>query len=329
MTATNTLAAAVDFLQRTQKFIITAHETPDGDAIGSECATRRALQRLGKQAIIMNADPTPRKFSYLDPENAVCVLQSESQLPPDIGSWVLLMLDTNDIHNIGLVASLVLPRVREHFIIDHHENEEDVLTGNLIEKSASSTAEILYQIFRELGVEIDLAIAEALYTGIIYDTGCFIYPKTTALTFSIARDLVEKGVVPNVVYAHVYESNSISALILQSRVLRTLELAYNNRVAVLTMRKEMIVDSGAIYEEADQLINIPLKSEDIRVSIFFKENAEGLLRCSLRSKGNINVAEIAQLFGGGGHRTAAGFKCRLPLEKTKQIVLEKLRTYFQ
>lgn len=328
MSAPGELAVAVDFVQRTDKFIITAHETPDGDAIGSECAARRALISMGKKALIFNADPTPHKFAYLDPGNDVSVLTSEEQLPPDIASWALLMLDTNDTHNIGSVASIVLPRVREYFIIDHHENEEDMLTGNLIEKSASSTAEILYQLFQALHVQIDYGMAEALYTAIIYDTGCFIYPKTTALTFAIARDLVEKGVEPNAVYAHVYESNSVSALILQSRVLATLELVHDSRVSVLTMSKEMILESGADYEEADQLINIPLKSENIRVSVFFKENLEGLLRCSMRSKGAINVAEIAQLFGGGGHRTAAGFKCRLPLDTTKKMVLDRLRTCF-
>ena len=94
------------------------------------------------------------------------------------------------------------------------------------------------------------------------------------------------------------------------------------------MTRDMVAESGANYEEADQLINIPLKSEDIRVSVFFKQNTAGLLRCSLRSKANINVAELAQSFGGGGHRTAAGFKCRDTLENTKQIVLEKLRKHF-
>jgi phosphoesterase RecJ-like protein len=227
------------------------------------------------------------------------------------------------------VTTLVLPRVREYFIIDHHENEEDVLAGNLILKSASSTAEIVYQLLRAINVEIDFSMAEELFTGIVYDTGSFIYPKTTALTFDIARDLVEKGVQPNKVYTHVYESNSISALLLQSRVLSTLELSLGNHVAVLTMNREMIRDTGGNYEEADGLINIPLRSEDVRVSIFFKENMEGLLRCSLRSKGVINVAEIAQMFGGGGHRTAAGFKCRISLEKTKKALLEKLRVHFQ
>ena len=319
---------AIDFLTRTQRFIITAHETPDGDAIGSECAMRRALRSMGKEAMILNADPTPRKFAFLDTDRVVQVLERADQLPPDLEDYSLLILDTNDVQNIGQIATLVLPRVREHFIIDHHENEEDLLSGNLIKKNASSTSEVIYQILKEMRVEIDFATAEALYTGILFDTGCFIYPKTTALTFGIARELVVKGVEPNVVYAHVYESNSISALILHSRVLATLELVFSGHVSILTMRRQMITDSGANYEEADQLINIPLKSEDIRVSVFFKENADGLLRCSLRSKGAINVAEIAQSFGGGGHATAAGFKCRESLDATKHIVLEKLRKYF-
>lgn len=320
--------AVIDFLRRTEKFVITVHETPDGDAIGSECAMYRALRQIGKTAIAFNADPTPKKFSFLDVDKAITVLENERQLPPDIGEYSLLMLDTNDIHNIGQVATLVLPRVREHYIIDHHENEEDILSGNYIQKSASSTAEILFQLFREMKIEIDFSIAQALYTAIVYDTGSFIYPKTTALTFDIARDLVLRGVEPNTIYASVYESNSISALILQSRVLSTLELVYANHVAILTMNKEMILESGAIYEEADQLINIPLKSEEIRVSVFFKENTEGLVRCSLRSKGNINVAEIAQFFGGGGHKTAAGFKCKETIAVTKRIILDKLKAYF-
>ena len=321
--------AAIDFLMRTQRFIITAHETPDGDAIGSECAMLRALRSIGKEAIILNADPTPGKLAYLDLDGIVGVLVNEAALPVDIGDYSLLMLDTNDVHNIGQVATLVLPRVREHFIIDHHERDrDDVLGGNFIQKGASSTCEIIYQLLREMGVPIDLPLAQALYTGIVYDTGCFIYPRTTALTFEIARDLVARGVQPNYIYARLYESNSISALVLQARVLATLELEFSDHVSILTMRRQMILDSGANYEEADQLINIPLKSEDVKVSVFFKENLEGLLRCSLRSKGDINVAEIAQKFGGGGHKTAAGFKCRDSIEATRAIVLDGLRKYF-
>jgi len=316
------------FIQAFDKFILTAHETPDGDALGSECAMYLALQQLNKEVIIFNADPTPEKYYYLEGAEHIRILKAESQIPANVGEYVLLILDTNDIHNIGQVADMLLPRVKEYFIIDHHESDEDIILDNHIEESASSTCEILYQLFELLGVPLSLPISTALFTGIVYDTGSFIYPKTSATTFSIAHNLVKIGVNPNYIYRRIYESNSISALRLQSRVLSTLELFYNQHVAAQTMTRDMIFECRAKYEEADTLINIPLKSEKVMVSLFFKENEEGILRCSLRSKEDINVAEIAQLYGGGGHRTAAGFKSIWPLETIKQKVLEMLAKYF-
>lgn len=319
----------IDFLTRHQKFIITAHETPDGDALGAEYAMLGALRRLGKEALICNADPAPAKFSFIDSEIQPLVLTREEQLPADIAERVLLILDVNDVNNIGSVARLVLPRVKEYFIIDHHDSESDLLSPNHIEQNASSTCEILYLLFREMGVEIDSPMALALYMGIVYDTGSFIYPKTTALTFQIARELVDRGVSPNHVYANVYESNSLSSLVLMSKVLATLVLHLNGRVAVQTMTADMIRESQARYEEADALINIPLRSQDVRVSIFFKENVEGIRRCSIRSKGAIDVADIAQSYGGGGHRTAAGFKCALPFAAIELQILRRLeQDYF-
>lgn len=319
----------VEFLRRNDKFIVTAHETPDGDALGSEYAMLLALRQLGKQARILNADPAPAKFSFVAGGGEFEVLHRRDQIPKDVGQHALLILDVNDINNIGQVATLILPKVREYFIIDHHDSETVELSQNHIEQNASSTCEILYLLFRQLGVQIDLPMARALYMGIVYDTGMFIYPKTTALTFEIAHDLVARGVNPNAIYTEVYESNSISSLMLMSRVLSTLELHLDRHVAVQTMTAEMIRESQGTYEEADQLINVPLRSRDIRVSIFFKENPEGLKRCSLRSKGNIDVAVIAQGFGGGGHRTAAGFKCPRPFEVMKVELLELLRPYFE
>jgi phosphoesterase RecJ-like protein len=316
------------FLDRYEKFILTAHETPDGDALGSEYAMLRALRQLGKTVLIFNADPAPLKFSFVAAEDEFKVLESEEQLPADIGDYCLIILDVNDINNIGSVASLVLPRVKEYFIIDHHDSETDTLSGNLIQQSASSTAEILFQLFREMDIEIDLAMARALYMAIVYDTGSFIYPKTTALTFDIARQLVRLGVNPNQIYSHVYESNSTPSLRLMSKVLATLELNLDNSVAIQTMTRETLQEVGAQYEEADQIINIPLRSREVKVSVFFKENLDGIKRCSLRSKGNIDVAAIAHSFGGGGHKTAAGFKCAQPVSVLKKEILAKLKGYF-
>ena len=315
------------FIERNDKFIITAHETPDGDALGSELSMVLALRKLGKSARILNADPAPQKFAYMDPDDEFTVLRKKEQIPRDIGEHALLILDVNDLNNIGQVATLVLPRVREYFIIDHHDSDTDMLSQNHVAQNASSTCEILYLLFQEMGIDIDLTMAEALYMGIVYDTGSFVYPKTTAVTFAIAHDLVSRGVNPNAVYSRLYESNSVSSLLLMSRVLNTLELCLDGRVAVQTMSRKMLEESSARYEEGDGLINIPLRSESIRVSVFFKENPEGLKRCSLRSKGEVDVAEIAQSFGGGGHKTAAGFKCIRSFEVMKEEVLEKILFY--
>lgn len=320
-------APVIALLTAHDRFIITAHETPDGDALGSEYAMRRALRKLGKTALILNADPAPQKFTFVDPDSEATVLESEEQLPADIGDYVLLILDVNDVNNIGQVASMVLPRVNKYFIIDHHDSETDVLSPNHIEQNASSTSEILYLLFREMGLEIDFDMAQALFMGIVYDTGSFIFPKTTAITFRIAQELVQMGVNPNQIYSNVYESNSISSLVLMARVLATLALHLDNHVAVQTMTRKMILDADAKYEEADQLINVPLRSKDIKVSVFFKENLDGIKRCSLRSKENIDVAKIAQSFGGGGHRTAAGFKCPKSFDAVQQEILKKLKDY--
>jgi phosphoesterase RecJ-like protein len=320
--------AVIDFIDRYEKFLITAHETPDGDALGSEYAMLLALRKLGKNARILNADPAPQKFAFIDPGDEFEVLVRKEQIPADIGEYGLFILDVNDINNIGQVGTLVLPRVKEYFIVDHHDSETVQLSKNHIEQNASSTCEILYLLFREMKLELDLPMARALYMGILYDTGSFIYPKTTAVTFEIAHDLVSLGVQPNDTYVNVYESNSISSLVLMSKVLATLELHYDNQVAVQTMSQDLLRQAGATYEESDLLINIPLRSGDIRVSVFFKENLEGVKRCSLRSKGNIDVAAIAQSLGGGGHKTAAGFKCVRPFDVMKVEILEMLSEYF-
>ncbi|MDP3177856.1 MAG: DHHA1 domain-containing protein, partial [Spirochaetaceae bacterium] len=163
---------------------------------------------------------------------------------------------------------------------------------------------------------------EAIFAGIVYDTGSFAYPKTSERTFSCALELVRSGVRPYEIHRRMYESSSSESLILQKSVLATLELFADGRVAIQSLTKDALIDSGAAYEDAEDLVNIPLQDRKVEVSILFKENAEGRLRCSLRSKGQIDVSRLAQSFGGGGHKTAAGFTCPTPLESMKADVLE-------
>ncbi len=318
---------AVSFINRNTRFYLTAHETPDADAIGAECAAYHALKQLGKDVHIVNADPTPRIFRFIDSSDSVEVLD-DSFDNTQLGNSCLLILDSNDINNIGGIRDIILSNVAEHFIIDHHEEDGTLAKANYIRGNASSTCEMLFEIFELLDVTITQEIAVALYAGIVYDTGSFVYPKTTSNTFRIARSLVEAGAKPNYVFAKMYESNTISSLLLQSMVLATLTLHFEDSVAVQKMTKDTLIASGAPYEEAQTLINIPLQSESIRVSIFLKENKTGILRCSLRSKGDIDVAAVASGYDGGGHKNAAGFKTSLPLDEIEKKVLEDLKRYF-
>ena len=319
------LRGITDFIERNESFILTAHETPDADALGAEVALFRLLRQIGKRVLILNADPSPIIFQFIHEGCDLIVVSSPDDLPDELHSYALIILDVNDTRNIGSIADLVVPHCREYFILDHHEREGTIIAENIIVEDASSTCELLYELIVELGGEIDLTMAVALYSGIVYDTGSFVYPKTSARTLDIGRHLVEIGVTPNQIYSRMYESNSISSIMLQSRVLATLELYLENHVAVQSMSAQTLLSTGASYEEGQTLINVPLRSRDILVSVFFKENLESVLRCSLRSKGEINVAEIAQTFGGGGHKTAAGFKCKSGIDDALQVILEKLR----
>jgi phosphoesterase RecJ-like protein len=187
-----------------------------------------------------------------------------------------------------------------------------------------------------LDIALDKETATVLYAGLSYDSGSFAYSKTTARTFKAAHALVRAGAMPYEIYGELNESASTASLLLQRQILSTLVLHCGGRVAVLLLRKEDLAATGAHFADAESVINIPLKSKEVLVSIMVKENEDGEVRCSLRSKGGgqgtpsgprplVNVSKIAQQFSGGGHASAAGFRSDLTLEETLTRVLEKVK----
>ncbi len=318
------------FMDNYDNFILTGHENPDADAVGSEYALCRHLRNCGKNSRIMTAESLPEKYRFIDSENIVEEVKSEDDIPENITDFAFIILDTNTPYNTGMIYSYLKDRVREIFIIDHHESpEEDELIKdyNCIETDASSSCEIVYRIIKNSGIntEITLDMAQALYAGIIYDTGSFIYPKTSDQTLFIAAELVSKGLKPNYIYSQIYESNSLSSLKLHSKVFSDIQFYHNHSTALQIMTRDILKKYNASYEDGDTIINIPLKCRDIRISVFFKENKKGVLRCSMRSKDNLDIASIARSFGGGGHTTAAGFKCNEPLEIIMKKVLKEIK----
>ena len=318
------------FLEKYDSFILTGHENPDGDAIGSEYALCRHIRNCGKKARILTSELLPEKYIFIDTEKIIDVIKKEDQLPSDIKGCALIILDTNTPYNTGMIYSYLREKINDIFIIDHHESpdEDELITDyKCIETEASSSCEIVYSIIKNSKINNDITtdMAQAMYAGIVYDTGSFIYPKTTDRTLSIAASLVKKGLSPNYIYSNMYESSSLSSLKLQSKVFSDIEFYHDHRTALQVMTRDILKKYNASYEDGDTIINITLKCKDIKISVFFKENKKGILRCSLRSKNNLDVASIARSFGGGGHTTAAGFKCNETLEITRKKVLKEIK----
>ena len=310
-----------EFLKKHNSVVITTHENPDPDGIGAEMVFSQISKSLGKQPFIVNAVPTPEKYRFLDPENKILVWNEvQAKLP---NKAALVILDTSDECNIGRLKEF-MPRSGEIFLIDHHEHNEFWPFDGYVDTKASSTCELAVELAIEAGIKLTLENAAAAFAGIAYDTGFFAYTKTTARTFKAAQTLVETGVIPYKIYQELTENSSIASLQLEKAVLSTLEILGNGRIAVQILRCEDLERCEATLEDSDYFINKPLKCKSVEVSILIKENHEKLVRCSLRSKGKVNVARLAQYMGGGGHITAAGFKSKVGIKETLEEVLIKV-----
>jgi phosphoesterase RecJ-like protein len=319
-----TLDEAAAFLKANDDFMIVSHDGPDADGLGAAYALALALRAMGKRAWPMLSDEPSPKFAFIDKRRLFTAFASEDDLPVSVGAATFVVVDTHDLGYLGAKTEGLVAQASRLLVIDHHEPRATPNPAYCLDSTASSTCEMVFYLGRILGIKPEIDAAEALFAGIVYDTGSFAWPKTSPRTFECALALTRAGVSPNAIHQRMYESSEVGALILQKMVLSSLELLCEDRVAIQVLSRSDLSASGASYEDAEDLINTPLQAGSVEVSVFFKENADGRLRCSLRSKGKVNVANIAQNFGGGGHKTASGFGCDRPLEAMKEAVLESI-----
>ncbi len=314
-----------DVLKNHNNFIITTHLSPDPDGLGAEIGLFRALKKAGKNVRIINAMPYASRYQFLEQEQCIEIISDTNTSILKDKTWNIILLDTNDLNFIGKMADYVPVDDPRLYIIDHHDMPSDQ-KNTLILADYSSTCEIIFDIIKMLKIEPDALCASALLAGIVYDTGSFAYSKTGIHTFEAAAELFKYGANPTQIHSQLYESSSISVLLLKKAVLSTLELFHNDQIAVLFLTQEILKKTKTEIEDANDIINMPLQSESVKISIFLKQESRKQVRCSLRSKGTINVASIAQDFGGGGHRNAAGFRSELPLKVVKEKVIRHIES---
>lgn len=318
------------FLSKYDKFVISTHESPDWDGLGGEIAMFELLKKLGKKPLIVNSDPTPDNFLFLDLEHDINVINGSYTLPGDIDEYAQFVLDTNDYDNIGAAAYNALKdRVRNLFIIDHHEGDESKLGANIIKAGASSVSEIMFHIMEHFGHAPTLRAAQAIFGGIVFDTGSFKYPKTSPETFRIAAKLVEAGVTPFFIHEQIYEQNALSSFALRGRILSSMEVLHDGKMIALKLTPQMLKETGASFSEGEPAINLPLTVRGVVASLLVKQDCEGPVKVSMRTKGDIDVAQLAMVQGGGGHKNAAGYKSRLSFDETYEQALNNMGKFFK
>lgn len=315
------------FLTKYQKFIISTHESPDGDGLGAEIAFKELLRNLNKEAIILNSDPIPDKFLFIDIENEINIYNGNMKLP-DLNEYAVFVLDTNDFDNIGTAYDQLKDHIKDVFIIDHHEGGQDKFEDNFIKAEASSASEIIYDIMKYYNKIPSFKAAQALYAGILFDTGSFRYPKTSPDTFRIIASLVDLGANPFDIYEKIYESNSLVSFELRAKMLASMEIHFNRKLILMKLTPQMLEETGAPFTEGELNINLPLTLEGVVASVLVKQNIGGEIKVSMRTKGDYDVAQIAMRKGGGGHKNAAGYKSKKSFDETCKEVIKDMSAFF-
>jgi bifunctional oligoribonuclease and PAP phosphatase NrnA len=314
-TEPDTLERATEEIRRRRQFVIASHVRPDGDAIGSQMAMAYALRALGKEARVVNRDPSPPELLTF-PGVAEIELAERIDDPGD----AVIVMESGDLTRTG-VGGLDMGFVIN---IDHHVGNTMYGAVNWFDVSAAACGEMVFDLVRELGAPLSYEIAVHIYIAILTDTGSFHYSNISPRTFDICRQCVEAGVNPQAVARAVFDSNSLGRLKLFGAVLSRMDLDASGRLATLSVDRQLLADSHATYEDTDGLINQPLTVKRIQAVVFFKEIGHEDWRVSMRSKGNIDVNAVARQFGGGGHKNASGCSATGRLEMLSAVFREKI-----
>ena len=318
----------IQFFEKNRKIVITTHESPDADGLGAEIALKELLDSLGAESFIVNGDPTPDKLCFLD-AGSVINIASDFILPDDISEFAVIVLDTNNFVNTGSAYSLLSPYVNEIFIIDHHEGGEDYIDTHFVMVEASSASEIVFFIMDHYRHDFSRNAAQALYTGLLFDTGGFKYKKTTPRTHLAVAKLLSTGIKPFEIHERIFDNNELSAFLLKSKILSTVEVYLGGQLILMYLTPEMLKETGADFSQGETSINLPLSVAEVQVSVLLKQDIEGPLKVSMRTKGDLDVSGIAISNGGGGHKNAAGYKSQLSLEETKKYVIKRIEELYQ
>lgn len=309
------VAAILKVIREGERFLVCSHAEPDGDAAGSVLAMGLLLRQMGKQVDLVSADRIPLIYRFLPGADQVRTAMRVDGLYD-----AAILLECGGVERTGLLG---LEKYRL-INIDHHATGTAFGDINWIDHEAACVGEMVYRLYQAAGMRITAEGATCIYTTVLTDTGGFIYGGTRASTFALARELTLEGADPVKVAQQVYFSRPMSKLLLLGAALQNLHR--EGRVAWLWITHQDMVRSCAAEEDCEGIANYALSIADVEAAAFLRDEPEGPVRVSLRSKGKIDVAAIAERLGGGGHRNASGCTLEGPLARAREQIVEELRS---
>jgi phosphoesterase RecJ-like protein len=309
----------IRLIEENDDFLLTSHQDPDGDSIGSLVGLYNYLQSLGKRAVIYNQGNIPDKYRFLNPGG---VIKNE---PPSglISAGVAIILECPRYERIGFVQTMITPEMTI-VNIDHHEDNQLFGKINIVDTGACAVGEILYEIFASSGNPITADIANPLYAALISDTGCFRFANTNSRCLNVAAALVEKGAQPKLIAEKIFFATTPETLKLIGHVLGNMQFFANGKICVFKLSRDDPQKYGASMENSEGVIDYTMMMNQVNVGVFFKEFDSETIKVSLRSQNSIDIGLYAKSKGGGGHPNAAGFTLNTRLEAAIQTVVKEL-----
>lgn len=316
----------VEIIQTNQRFLLTSHIRPDCDCLGSELGMAGVLEALGKQVRIVNGHKTPPNLLFIDPRKRIEALGVDVQVDElTSGFDILLVLDTSAWAQLGEMGQVVRATSARKLVLDHHVSEDDLGAEPFKNTSAEATGRLVVEAADHLGVKLTPEISTPLFAAIATDTGWFRFGSTTGDTLRFGGRLIDAGASPAKIYHDLYEQHTLARLQLIGRILARTQTEQGGRLVHTAVLAEDFRATGALPSDTEDVVNMTLEVGGTEVAVILVEQQTGGFKISFRSRCAVDCSKLAEKFGGGGHKAAAGAFVKGSYEEAAGQVLAAAR----
>ena len=315
-----------DLIATRDRFLVTTHVRPDGDALGSEVGMVGLLRQKGKDVRVVNASRTPPRYDFLDPDGTLFEHYGTRATPENLKDReAVVILDLSAWSQLGDVAEFVRTFDGPRVVIDHHVSQDDLGAIYLKDTTAEATGTLVVRAAHALGVGVTPEMAAGLLTAIAMDTGWFRHPNTKPSTLLTAAELIGSGAKIEEIYRLLFERNTLGRLKMLGETLASLQTDLDGRIAYATVTRDDFERTGAIPQDTEDLVDYTVSVDGVEVGLLFIEQARGGIKMSARSRKGLDCAKLLAQFGGGGHKAAAGATLPDPLSEQLPRILQAVR----